>query len=93
MTTPSGPLVVNHGISAPSAPVDRTAGAECLGIRFSQHGDLCITSSGQGWLVPLDKTVTFWLEPAAAGSGRTWSIDAFQTFWNSSDLVADTGTY
>ena len=88
-----GPLVVNHQINNPTAVLDRSAGYDRLQVSFEQRGDLRITSDGSGWLVPLDKTASYWLVPAPGGSGRTWLIDGFNTRWNAGTPTADTGAY
>lgn len=89
----SGPLIVNHQINSASVAVDRSTGVERLQLTFSQHGDLRISQNNQASLVPLDKTTSFWLTPAPAGSGRAWLIDGIQNSWKASAPVADTGSY
>lgn len=90
----SGPLVVNRSLSGATASVDRSTGTPRLQMTVQEHGDLRVTYKGAKSLVPMDKTVTYYLVKNDSGQdGLKWLIDGIHASWHVKTPVADTGTY
>lgn len=88
-----GPLVVNHRITNPKVGVDTSTGPTRLAVSFQHSGDIRVTSEGAAQVVPVEKSVTFWLVPTPDGSDHRWQIDGFSGNWEMGDLKPDTGQY
>ena len=52
-----------------------------------------IAYNGQPSLVPMQKTISFWLVPAPSGTRHQWQIDSINNQWSVGDPVPDTGSY
>jgi hypothetical protein len=87
-----GPIVINHTISNPRVEVDHSTGAPRLGVTFDQAAQARILSDGEPTIVPMSKTITYWLVPSSSGE-RTWDIDGTRSSWRTEQWVPDTGTY
>jgi hypothetical protein len=87
----SGPPVVNESITSPTVSVDTNAnGVKRLVVSFTHHGELRYTNNGTPVRIAFDKTATYRLVPAPAGSAHVWLIDGVQANYKSGKDIPDT---